>query len=290
MTVGQQASADRFYCACGCFTLTVTAARRPRSAKGSSPRSHRLMIEQLSGGGWGPEIDGCSARAMPGEESHSGREWEWAKGLGGGLGVGLHGSAIFARAGAASIPLPALSVSQRQDLPRFSPWSRLLHLPGATLRRTIWASRIHGMVQRRRSCTPSATASARSGGSARARPRARVSPRALLGGLGLAVCTGAEGRTPAWLRAAACSEEASEARSGSAVHSAGGAGPLARLPFRPPHGQPTVKAIGPLSGSAQAGAGATAGTQEWLQPGGGEGPIWSPAGTFGCPARYTCTT
>ena len=86
----------------------------------------------------------------------------------------------------------------------------------------------------------------------------------------------------------------------SLVHSAGGAGPLARLPFRPPHGQPTVKAIGPLSGSAQAGAGATAGTQEWLQrpsvlfsgntqPGGGEGPIWSPAGTFGCLARYTCT-
>ena len=167
MTVGQQASADRFYCACGCFTLTVTAARRPRSAKGSSPRSHRLMIEQLSGGGvhGGPEIDGCSARAMPGEESHSGREWEWAKGLGVGLGVGLHGSAIFVRVGAASLPLPGLSVSQRQDrLARFSPWSRLLHLLGATLRRTIWASRIHGMVQRRRSCTPSATASARSGG------------------------------------------------------------------------------------------------------------------------------
>jgi len=101
MTVGQQASADRFYCACGCFTLTVTAARRPRSAKGSSPRSRRLMIEQL-----------------------------------------------------------------------FSPWSRLLHLLGATLRRTIWATRIPGMVQRRRSCTP--------------------------------------------------------------------------LPFRPPHGQPTVKAIGQL--------------------------------------------
>merc|ERR1712225_220857 len=101
-TVGQQASADRFYCACGgCFTLTVAPARRPRSAKGSSPRSHRLMLEQL-----------------------------------------------------------------------FSSWSRLLHLLGATLRRTIWASRIHGMVQRRRSCTP--------------------------------------------------------------------------LPFRPPHGQPTVKAIGPL--------------------------------------------